>query len=990
VSVLTASHPRLASRWRSFEAWVGTRSSAAVLFGVALAVFALQSIILPAYPGRDMARYLQTFVQLGYHVPVYPAVLNTRGPLSALGVGLPLELGGWAAEVFLAVLYAVSIVGWARVAYTFGPRAAALTSALLLVYPGYGILFHQLASDALFAAGFAGWAVLLARAIQRPSVKAFLLVGLGMGILVLVRPANQVLIVMALLPLVLRARWSERLAWVAAYVIPAVAVAQGWKALAELRYGDAVSLEPSTGLLALALVLAPFLLRAPWRGSAFLGLALLAVVVVALKGWPGESPSQYVRSVKENESNQFLYRAFELDRIMSPDNGPASRRLARVVQRDLLTREPYRSYGIDVKEFFSSGSNRIFGDLTGVAHSADLAAATREAIRSHPGTFASSIARTLWDQLANRPVYAPEPVVAVGTEEAAAPQGGEPETIVVNGRRLPKPTEGQLIPASAIGPFLYTPGGPAQEVWRSPTEHQTVFTDARDQHRVEKFGRAVDRLIRIPTRDGREAAIHRLNQASHRFPPLVAWLVIGLAGLAVRRPRRALVALAPCVPGLVVIVATALIAPPVAEYAGPVSPAFLLLAAAGLVGAPARPWPAAVRERWRSRVARAAPFAGAAIGAAAAAWAAKIYFDAVRGYVDGAGAPHDLDVFLRGAGKVLDGASPYAFHGDQTFAYPPFLAYLVAPLHPLSGSTAALIWLFVSLAAVGLALWLLDLRDWRCYALVGVFLFTRSSIHLGTIEPLLLLVVAAAWRWRDRLLSSAGAVGVAVVLKLFLWPLAVWLALTRRVRAAAAAVGVAAALAAISWAAIGFAGLGDYPGVLRKLANHESTSSYSVVALGVRAHLPLLAARIISVLVALALLAAAAWVARDKQRTPRDRDVATLTLCLAAALAASPIVWVHYFLLLLVPLVLTRPRLSPLWFVPLAYYPLGESAWPAGDARKLGLALVTTLVILGAALLRGAGDEASILEGVRRRWRPTRRNPPLRLSSSWSRIRSGT
>jgi hypothetical protein len=153
--------------------------------------------------------------------------------------------------------------------------------------------------------------------------------------------------------------------------------------------------------------------------------------------------------------------------------------------------------------------------------------------------------------------------------------------------------------------------------------------------------------------------------------------------------------------------------------------------------------------------------------------------------------------------------------------------------------------------------------------------------------------------------------------------------------------------------------------------------------------LPLVAARILSVLIALALLAAAAWVARDKQRTPRDRDVATLTLCLAAALAASPIVWVHYFLLLLVPLALTRPRLSPLWFVPLAYYPLGESAWPAGDARKLGLALVVTVVILGAAVLRGAGDRMSIPAGVRRRWAQTGPTPPLR-PPSWSRIRSGT
>jgi len=137
----------------------------------------------------------------------------------------------------------------------------------------------------------------------------------------------------------------------------------------------------------------------------------------------------------------------------------------------------------------------------------------------------------------------------------------------------------------------------------------------------------------------------------------------------------------------------------------------------------------------------------------------------------------------------------------------------------------------------------------------------------------------------------------------------------------------------------------------------------------VRAHLPLLAARIISLLVALVLLGAAAWVARDERRDARDRDVATLTLCLAAALAASPIVWVHYFLLLLVPLVLIRPRLSLLWLVPFAYQPLGPAAWPAGDARKLGLALAATLFILGAAVLPVEGRPAF------------RRTPRLRLSS---------
>jgi len=953
----------LAAKWRSLEGWVGSRGSAVALFALALAVFALQSVFMPAYPGRDMARYLQTFFQLGYHVPVYPAVLNTRGPLSALGVGVPLEIGGWAAEVWLAVLYALSIVAWGRVALTFGSRAAILTSAILLVYPSYGILFHQLASDSLFAAAFAGWALLLSRGIKHPSIRAFVLVGLGIGVLVLVRPANQVLLVMALLPLVLRASWWNRFAWVAASFIPAVVVSQAWKAFAELRYGDAVALKPSTGLLALALVVAPLLLPSPWRVRAGAVVALLVVAALAVKGLPGESPAQYTRSVIRNESNQFLYRSFELDRIMAPENGPASRRLARVVQSNLLTREPYRSYGVDVHEFFASGSDRVFGDLTGVAPAADLAEATREAIRRHPRKFASSIFRTLWEQLALRPVYAPEAVAATDAQAStqAGAQAGAKEFIVVNGRRLPKPTEGQPIPASAIGPLLWTPGGPAQEVWKSPTEHSFVFTAARDQRRYDKLGRDVERLSnRIPTREGAQSVTHRLNQASHRFPPLIAWLVIGVVAMAFRRPRNALVALAPCVAGLVVIVATAVVAPSVGEYAAPVSPAFILFAAAGVLGVPVRRERAEAADDWRE-------LAGLVAGVVAALWALTIYFHTFLFYADG-GVPDDLEVFLNAAAKVMHFASPYAYAADQTFAYPPVLAWLVAPLQPLGATAAAVIWTVVSLAAIGLALWWLELRDWRCYALVGVFMFTRSAVNLGTVEALLLLAVAAAWRWRDRLVEPAAAVGLAVVLKLFLWPLAVWLALTRRIRAALLAVIVAVIAAGVSWAAIGFAGVGSYPGVLRRLANDESTSSYSVVALGVRAHMPLLAARIVAVLVALALLAAAAWVARDSRRAPRDRDVATFTLCLAAAFAASPIVWVHYFLLLLVPLVLVRPRLSLLWLVPLAYQPLGATAWPAGDARKLGLALAATLLILGAAVLRVE-------------WRPAlRRTPRLRLS----------
>ena len=587
MSVVPVSRPRLALRWQSFEAWVGTRSSGAALFALALAVFAVQSAVLPVYPGRDMGRYVQTFVQLWYDEPVLPSVLSSRGPFAALGVGLPLELGGVAAEVWLGVLYAASIVAWGVVALTFGARAAVLTTGLLLVYPGYGILFHGLASDALFAAAFAGWAVLLSRAILQPSVTTFLVAGAGMGALVLVRPPNQVLIVFALLPLLLRAPWRRRLEWVAAFFVASAAVTQGWKALMTLRYGDAVALKPSGAVLVAALVLLPLLLPAAWRRRLVLlavPLVVAGVAVVAVKGSSVQNPSQYARSVVQSPpSNVFLFRAFEIDRIVSPENGPASRELADVVQRELLAKEPYRSYGVNLHEFFSSGSDRMFVDLASLAGSADLNAVTHEAIRQHPWTFTTSIARTIWDLLWVRRVYGPE--TAEGGGEGS-PVTGEPAFIVVNGRKLPRPSDGEPIPGSRVGPAIHAQEGQAREVWRSPTDHPLVFDDPRDERRYVGFERDTNRLVdRIPTRNGHQGLVHRLNQASHAFPPPVLWLAVGLLALGARRPQRALVAVASSVAGLVVIVGTSLVALAVAEYAAPVSPAFVMLAAAGLVGA---------------------------------------------------------------------------------------------------------------------------------------------------------------------------------------------------------------------------------------------------------------------------------------------------------------------------------------------------------------------------------------------------------------------
>ena len=165
-------------------------------------------------------------------------------------------------------------------------------------------------------------------------------------------------------------------------------------------------MRPSGAVLVAALVLLPLLVPPAWRRRlAVLAIPLLVVAfaVVVVMGPNVQSPAEYARSlVQSPPSSVFLFRAFEIDRIVSPDNGPASRELARVVERDLLAKEPYRSYGVDLDEFFSSGSDRIFGDVTNVAGSVDMAAVTQEAIRRHPRTFATGIMRTIWALLRAR------------------------------------------------------------------------------------------------------------------------------------------------------------------------------------------------------------------------------------------------------------------------------------------------------------------------------------------------------------------------------------------------------------------------------------------------------------------------------------------------------------------------------------------------------------------------------------------------------------
>src|SRR5688572_26133510 len=147
-----AARPPVAKLLDRVERGIESRRGAALLFLVALAVYGLQSIALPVVPGRDFGTYLRFYVQMFEWDSVLPMSMLFRTPVAPLLLGGSLDLaGGYAAQVLMAGLYATSIVCWARTALAFGGRAALVTAGALLLYPGYGILFHMLSSDSICA-----------------------------------------------------------------------------------------------------------------------------------------------------------------------------------------------------------------------------------------------------------------------------------------------------------------------------------------------------------------------------------------------------------------------------------------------------------------------------------------------------------------------------------------------------------------------------------------------------------------------------------------------------------------------------------------------------------------------------------------------------------------------------------------------------------------------------------------------------------------------
>jgi Dolichyl-phosphate-mannose-protein mannosyltransferase len=517
--------------WQRLLAFVPTRGAALTVFLVAFVVFWIESLGWPMAKGRDTWDYLAYYLQLFDSTPPLAELQVFRTPLTPIVVGLPLDLGGiWLLELVFALLYAGSILAWSRTALCFGRIPALFSALLLLVYPAYATLFHQASSDAVFATGLAVWALLLVRALDAPATARFVAVGAGLAVLVLIRPANQVLLPLALVaPLVAHLAWRRRLALAGACLLAAALPLAAWAVHNGARYDDTTVA----------------------RGG---------------RAWV-----------------PFL-QVFTSNGTISPENGPASERLGALIEEHVLLREPHAGLEVTLDAYLRNGTNyetvrliALSDSVLGRDENYDvLFDSALEAIREHPGVYFRGVADTFWEFLRQKPLR--EGIAPRAQTEPAPPA----PTYESDGDVLPNPQATVLVPGVPYG-FVWcasdyldscTLADPAQ-AWADPA--------AQERYReIVAQVRAWD--MELPTREGGSFVPEVLNRITPRYPTPVLWLAVGVVALLWRRPRgwRAIVLLW-LAAALVLLVHAASqgIAP---EFALPLYPVFIVTALCAVAG----------------------------------------------------------------------------------------------------------------------------------------------------------------------------------------------------------------------------------------------------------------------------------------------------------------------------------------------------------------------------------------------------------------------
>ena len=287
-------------------------------------------------------------------------------------------------------------------------------------------------------------------------------------------------------------------------------------------------------------------------------------------------------------------------------------------------------------------------------------------------------------------------------------------------------------------------------------------------------------------------------------------------------------------------------------------------------------------------------------------------------FVGGAGFGYDFRAYWEASGRLLHGAPLYLpellagpfTHGLQTYVYSPLPAVLLLPLAELGLLPAGVVWMLFKLAATVGACALLPVSRSVRLAVLGVTLLGLGSLvdlNLGSVNAVLLLGLALAWRFPDGPIAGLAA-AINLSIRPYLATVVVGWALWRHWRPIVWTLGLGLVLVIASMVIVGSGAYIDFVRLLENIrfagAPHNgaaagvlATSGASGGVLGV--------IQILATLVTLVVSAVALVLSRR-----RDPDV-TFAVAVGASLLASPVLWDHYLLLLAIPAALLAERGRP-------------------------------------------------------------------------------
>ena len=252
---------------------------------------------------------------------------------------------------------------------------------------------------------------------------------------------------------------------------------------------------------------------------------------------------------------------------------------------------------------------------------------------------------------------------------------------------------------------------------------------------------------------------------------------------------------------------------------------------------------------------------------------------------------------------------------------PPFFTLLLSPLGWLSHQAAFWIWSLLSLVCGVIGTVLIQRTSGKQdtdYTLIMLILLlayfpTFNNILIGQTALLVFMLVAGGWvaarQGRERL--SGVLLGLAFAIKLFLGLFIVYFLLQRRWRLATWFLITVAASWLLGLAALGLESYEHYRQALAAVTWQSYTGNASAYGFfsrifGGSYSIPLIDApvlgKVLSYLLTAILLVLLAWLLRPGQRIATTvRADLGFSFTLVAALLISPLGWMYYFPLLLVP-----------------------------------------------------------------------------------------